>query len=189
MDDEKLREQVALFRHGVISEIISRTLSPGEQESLLTRIASAEWTIPGTSRTHVGRSTARDWMNLYRRCGFDGLKPGVRSDAGQSRSIPEEIQDQGFNLSPIQFPRSTPMGGFRTSLARTESRQFCLTDLTDPIQNCRVQSQRVNIRSQVLGQILKQDHFLTDLSQLADNGCRGQLSIGAVLFMPHQIMS
>lgn len=94
MDDEKLREQVALFRHGVISEIVSRTLSPGEQESLLTRIASAEWTIPGTGRTHVGRSTARDWVDLYRRCGFDGLKPGVRSDCGQSRSIPEEIQDQ-----------------------------------------------------------------------------------------------
>lgn len=92
--DEKLREQVALFRHGVISEMVNRTLAPGELESLLSRIASTEWTIPGTSRTHVGRSTARDWVELYRRSGFDGLKPDVRSDAGQSRSIPEDVQEQ-----------------------------------------------------------------------------------------------
>jgi transposase InsO family protein len=92
--DDKLPEQVALFRHGVISELVNRTLSPGELETLLTRIATTVWTIPGTSRTHVGRSTARDWVALYRRCGFEGLKPSVRSDAGQSRSIPEEVQEQ-----------------------------------------------------------------------------------------------
>jgi transposase InsO family protein len=91
--DDKLREQMALFRHGVISEIVNRTLAPGEMEPLLVKIANTKWTIPGTSRTQVARSTARDWVDLYRRCGFDGLKPHGRADAGQSRSIPEDLQE------------------------------------------------------------------------------------------------
>ena len=62
--DETLREQVALFRYGVISELVARTLAPGEKEKLLTEIAGKEWTIPGSGRTHVGRSTARDWVGL-----------------------------------------------------------------------------------------------------------------------------
>ena len=63
--DDTLREQVALFRYGVISELLTRTLAPGEKEKLLTAIAGKEWTIPGSIRTHVGRSTARDWVGLY----------------------------------------------------------------------------------------------------------------------------
>lgn len=91
--DETLREQVALFRYGVISELVTRTLAPGEKETLLTAIAGKDWTIPGSGRTHVGRSTARDWVGLFERHGFDGLKPTVRSDAGESHVIPEQVQD------------------------------------------------------------------------------------------------
>lgn len=91
--DDALREQVALFRYGVISELVTRTLAPGEKETLLAGIARKEWTIPGSSRTHVGRSTARDWVGLYERYGFDGLKPTVRSDAGESHVIPEDVQE------------------------------------------------------------------------------------------------
>ena len=91
--DDTLREQVALFRYGVISELLTRTLAPGEKEKLLTAIAGKEWTIPGSIRTHVGRSTARDWVGLYERDSFDGLKPAVRSDAGQSHVIPDEVQE------------------------------------------------------------------------------------------------
>ncbi len=91
--DDTLREQVALFRYGVISELVTRTLAPGEKETLLTAIAGKEWTIPGSGRTHVGRSTARDWVGLYERHGFDALKPTVRSDAGTSHVIPDEVQE------------------------------------------------------------------------------------------------
>ena len=61
--DETVREQLALFRYGVISELVTRTLAPGEKETLLAGIAGKKWTIPGSSRTHVGRSTARDWAS------------------------------------------------------------------------------------------------------------------------------
>ena len=71
--EKDLREQIALFRYGVIAE--------------------REWNIPGSRRTRVGRSTARDWIELYQTHGFEGLKPGPRADAGQSRTIPEPVQE------------------------------------------------------------------------------------------------
>lgn len=91
--DETLREQLALFRYGAISRLVSGPLAPGEKEKLLGEIAEKEWTIPGSSRTQVGRSTARDWVELFERSGFDGLKPVPRSDAGESRAIPVEVQE------------------------------------------------------------------------------------------------
>ncbi len=60
--DEKLRELVALSRHGLASVFLDRTLAPGDMESEPAKLASREGTSPGTSRTHVGRSTVRDWL-------------------------------------------------------------------------------------------------------------------------------
>lgn len=91
--DEDLREAIALFRYGVISELLTRTLQPGEKERLLQAIHDKEWEIPGTTRRRIGRSTARSWIRQYQTDGLEGLKPLGRKDAGRSRCIPEEIQD------------------------------------------------------------------------------------------------
>jgi len=92
MDDE-LRESVALFRFGVIHDLVTRPLAPGEKERFLAQIEAQEWSIPGTTRTRVGRSTARDWADSYQAAGFESLKPRRRSDLGTSRAIPEPVQD------------------------------------------------------------------------------------------------
>lgn len=91
--NESLREKIALFRHGVIGDLVSRPLAEGEKERLLAEIASKEWSIPGTSRTRVARSTARDWVTLYELHGFEGLKPMPRCDRGQSRTLSGSIQE------------------------------------------------------------------------------------------------
>ena len=91
--DETLREQIALFRYGVIAELISRPLAPGEKEKLLGAIADRTWDVPGSARTGIGRTTVRDWIELHQTHGFEGLKPSPRADAGRSRAIPQEVQD------------------------------------------------------------------------------------------------
>jgi transposase InsO family protein len=91
--DETLREKIALFRHGVISELVSRPLAPREKEKLLSAIAAKSWTVPGSQRTQIGRTTVRDWIELYQRYGFDGLKPSPRADTGKPRAIPEPVQE------------------------------------------------------------------------------------------------
>lgn len=91
--DEDLREKIALFRYGVIAELVGRPPAPREKEKLLCAIAAKEWNIPGSPRAHIGRTTVRDWIELYQTHGFDGLKPGSRADAGRSRAIPEPVQE------------------------------------------------------------------------------------------------
>jgi len=96
--DENLTERVALFRYGVIAELVSGPLAPGELERALTRLSEKQWAIPGTHRTHVGRSTIRDWVSAYRAMGLDGLRPVPRSDAGTSRAIPAALQETLLSL-------------------------------------------------------------------------------------------
>lgn len=91
--DEARREEIALFRYGVISEIVSQTLPPGEKERKMDEIAEKHWVIPGTTRNTIGRSTVRDWVALYEAMGLNGLKPRTRSDKGTSRVIPDEVLD------------------------------------------------------------------------------------------------
>lgn len=91
--DEDLREKIALFRYGVIAELVGRTPAPREKEKLLCAIAAKEWTVPGSQRSCIGRTTVRDWIVLYQTHGFEGLKPGPRADAGQSRAIAEQVQE------------------------------------------------------------------------------------------------
>ncbi len=104
--DDKLREEIALFRYGVISDLVSGPLAPGEREAILARIASREWRIPGSSRTTVARSTARDWSDAYRAMGLDGLRPQPRSDLGTSRALPEPAQNLLLDLRR-ERPRAT----------------------------------------------------------------------------------
>ncbi len=91
--DEDLRDRIALFRYAVIGNLVSRTPDAGEKERLLADISETEWEIPGTTRQRIGRSTARNWIEQYEAHGFEGLKPLARKDTGQSRGIPDEIQD------------------------------------------------------------------------------------------------
>lgn len=91
--DKSLREDIALFRYGVISDLVMHALAPGEKEKRLTQIANKDWKIPGSRRTRIGRTTVRDWLALYKAMGFEGLKPRPRCDAGQSRALPEGAQD------------------------------------------------------------------------------------------------
>jgi putative transposase len=91
--NETLREEIALFRYGVISKLVLCPLAPGEKEQLLTEIVSRTWQIPGSRRTCIGRTTVRDWLALYEAMGFEGLKPQPRCDTGRSRALPEPAQD------------------------------------------------------------------------------------------------
>lgn len=91
--EESLREQIALFRYGVIRDLVSGPLAPGDKERLLREIAQKRWEIPGSCRRQVGKTTASDWVDLYQAMGFDGLKPRRRSDQGASRALPEPVQE------------------------------------------------------------------------------------------------
>jgi hypothetical protein len=90
--DERRRE-VALFRYGVIAELVQWEPHHRGLYALLAKKAEQTYTIPGSLRRHVAPETMRGWLRDYRRGGFDALAPRVRADQGSSRSIPMHVVD------------------------------------------------------------------------------------------------
>ena len=91
--DDKMREQTALFRYGLIADLVHREEGEKGLYPLLCEKAERVYAIPGSRRTRVAAETIRDWLSVYRRGGFDALRPQVRRDLGRARAIPQEIAD------------------------------------------------------------------------------------------------
>jgi putative transposase len=90
--DERRRE-VALFRYGVIADLVHLEPHHRGLYELLAKKAKQDYTIPGSLRRRVAPETMRGWLRAYRRGGFDALVPRVRADQGASRSIPPTVVD------------------------------------------------------------------------------------------------
>jgi len=96
--DIDFRHEVALFRYGLIADLVN--LPPGTK-GLYRRLeekARQDYQIPGTNRTHVAAETLRDWLKRYRKGGFDALMPKPRIDRGQSRTLPPEVVERLLSI-------------------------------------------------------------------------------------------
>lgn len=91
--DDQTREQIGLFRYGLIADLLHQDGEKKALSVLLREKAERVYDIPGSRRTRVAAETIRDWLKAYRRGGFAALRPQVRSDIGSTRAIPQEIAD------------------------------------------------------------------------------------------------
>src|SRR5258706_1361957 len=87
------RETVALFRYGVIADMIHAERGQRGLYAKMREKAAQDCEIPGTLRRKLGAETIRGWLTDYRRGGFDALLPKVRRDAGCARAIPQAVAD------------------------------------------------------------------------------------------------
>lgn len=91
--DDDHRQTVALFRYGVIADLIHLPPgSPGITDKLRAK-ARQDYHIPGSRRTRVAVETLRDWLKRYRKGGFEALLPKVRADRGQPRRLPDDLAE------------------------------------------------------------------------------------------------
>lgn len=91
--DDKTRDEIALFRYGLIADLLHRAEREKGLYPLLREKAERVYSIPGSRRTRVAAETIRDWLTEYRRGGFDALRPQPRRDQGRARAIPQAIAD------------------------------------------------------------------------------------------------
>lgn len=96
MNDQEIKriEQIALFRFGVLGDLVH--LQPGDKaiSRLLHEKADCDYQIPFSNRTRIAAETIRAWLKAYRnKGGFDALKPSPRCDIGQARAIPQQVAD------------------------------------------------------------------------------------------------
>lgn len=89
---EKQREEVALFRFGVISDLVCSRLAPGEMAERIREKSRQRWLMPSSGRTRIAESTIRRWVSLYLNSDrqLTSLFPHERSDRGRSRRVDEE---------------------------------------------------------------------------------------------------
>lgn len=110
--DEESKKRVALFRYGVISELINgRTFMRGEKERLLREKCSQKWNIPGSNRTSISKSVLKEWIKSYRDSGnkLEALYPKERNDCGKIRAVDCDTIQGLINLRKEKPDKSLPI--------------------------------------------------------------------------------
>jgi putative transposase len=110
--DEEHKEQVAIFRFGVIADFVSGAeLTRGQKERLLREKCSRKWQIPFSEKTRLTRTTILRWIRMYQAANgkLQALYPQGRSDQGKTRAMDEETAcalvglRKAFPKAPIPF--------------------------------------------------------------------------------------
>jgi putative transposase len=91
--NEHDRQALALFRYGLIAELVQLPAGSRGLYARLREKANADYVIPGSTRTRVAPETLRHWLKDYRRGGFEALLPKARADRGRSRALPQAVAD------------------------------------------------------------------------------------------------
>ncbi len=101
-------QAIALFRYGLIADVLPLPAGSRGLYECLRQKAAADYTIPGSSRTRVATETLRHWVKAYRRGGFEALYPKGRADRGRSRALPQALADALLSAKEEQPHLSIP---------------------------------------------------------------------------------
>ena len=89
--DKDLQRQIALFRYGVIADLVHLPRGHRGIGARLKAKAALTYAIPGTDRDRLAANTIRGWLTVYRAGGFEALYPKRRADRGRARRLPEPV--------------------------------------------------------------------------------------------------
>ena len=80
---EKDKQDIALLRYSIISPILNSDASVDSRKDLFKQAADRSYTTSSGTKLSVSWYTIERWFYLYRKHGFDALKPKGRTDCGQ----------------------------------------------------------------------------------------------------------
>lgn len=101
------KQQIALFRYGVIAPLETGTSDPSiSNNEFFRRAAAKTYTGPDGKPTTVAAPTIEKWHRFYKKEGFNGLLPQSRKDEGISRKLNPDLQLQIRHLKQ-KYPRIT----------------------------------------------------------------------------------
>jgi len=94
--DTKIAEAIGLLRHQIISPVL---MDSGQSQMKHFRLmAERTFNMPGKGMKRFRPTTMKGWLNQYKKHGFKGIVPGVRSDSGSSRKINAELEARILEL-------------------------------------------------------------------------------------------
>ena len=89
------RQDIALFRYGVIAPLVTGTSDPAiSNREFFRRVAKETYAGPDGKPVTIAASTAEKWYRYYKKNGFEGLMPQPRKDEGVSRKLDQDLQSQ-----------------------------------------------------------------------------------------------
>lgn len=88
--NEKEREQIALFRYGLIAPLLNGQVDP---KAYFEELEGKVHQMPYYGERKIAVKTIKEWLLNYRRHGFEALKPKKRADRGNSRRLSPDDQD------------------------------------------------------------------------------------------------
>ncbi len=94
--EEQKREQVALFRYGLIAPLLHGSVQ--DRTEYLEEVSNKVYEVPCYGRKEYSPKTIEHWFRVYLKDGFEGLKPRKRSDKGKSRVISKETKQEILDL-------------------------------------------------------------------------------------------
>jgi len=109
-ETEQGRREVALFRYGVIADLLQRDVGPKQRGELIRQKAARLWEAPGKDEpVQPAETTIREWVRAYKAGNLEALMPRVRSDRGHSRAIPRDLADLLCELKEEDRSRSVEL--------------------------------------------------------------------------------
>jgi len=93
--DTNCRQEVGLFRYGVIRAALDPGLSKAERGRLVRAVCEREHVGPDGTIVRIARTTLDRWIRVYRRGGFQALIPRPRVVAPRT---PAEVLELAFSL-------------------------------------------------------------------------------------------
>lgn len=91
--DDKRRQEIALFRYGVISDVVNGSeLNRQARRRLVKEKGARKWQIPYSEKTRISTHTIYRWIREYKAsgCRLESLYQKGRSDLGLSRAMDDE---------------------------------------------------------------------------------------------------
>lgn len=101
---ENEKNSVALFRYGIISELVTGLNRFPNLDAYFKAKSELEWKNPEGKLVKISEKTIERWYYNYLKYGFDILKPKSRSDSGRVRKIDDELLNV-INHYVVEHPR------------------------------------------------------------------------------------
>jgi len=87
-------EEVAVFRHGIIGELVRRELEHGQRSAILRSLSEQRVRPPGSDLTRCySVPTLERWLYDFKRGGLAALVPQARSDGGRGRDLDAGLRE------------------------------------------------------------------------------------------------
>lgn len=110
---QEQQQEIALMRYGAIAPLIAG-LDDGypSQNAFYEEVSAKGIPGPDGKLRHYAAATIEKWYLNYKKYGFDALLPKARADAGSSRKLDDELQEQ-IRYLKTNYPRMSAAAIFR----------------------------------------------------------------------------